>query len=237
MTRPPLSAPENLRGAVFDEVTLVVDYRGGDVLALTGQISRTWRQAAAVGTEDRSAVHEELAARGLLVQGARPRPLARGKAWELSFGAEEFDAGLTDIPEAPAWRLRCHTILALTLTVAVRWAGPRAEGMKRMLRLLECAHRATRQHADPEDAHAAVQSIRRAARWLPVRVACLEESVAAVLALALSRQAVTWCHGIANDPYTLHAWIMCNGEPVAEPASTSRYTILRTIPDVDRGHA
>ncbi|GAB3165195.1 hypothetical protein GCM10027059_22530 [Myceligenerans halotolerans] len=73
--------------------------------------------------------------------------------------------------------------------------------------------------------------MRAAARWAPGRVACLEESVAAVVMLATRGHSVTWCHGVATDPYALHAWIQCDGQPVAEPASTSQYTILRTIPD------
>jgi Transglutaminase-like superfamily len=66
---------------------------------------------------------------------------------------------------------------------------------------------------------------------LPWRIACLEESVTAMLVLAVIGQSAVWCHGVATDPIRLHAWLTVNGAPVAEPASTGRYTPLLQIPD------
>ncbi len=67
----------------------------------------------------------------------------------------------------------------------------------------------------------------------PVRVACLEESVAATLVLAAFGRGVRWCHGVIADPIRLHAWIEAEGHPVAEPDSTRRCTALLTIPTVE----
>ncbi|MET7996799.1 lasso peptide biosynthesis B2 protein [Amycolatopsis sp. NPDC005232] len=51
-----------------------------------------------------------------------------------------------------------------------------------------------------------------------------------------SRQGVTWCHGAAADPVRLHAWLETDDrEPVAEPPSTARFAVLRTIPVRDDG--
>ncbi|MDT3395843.1 lasso peptide biosynthesis B2 protein [Streptomyces sp. B1866] len=78
-------------------------------------------------------------------------------------------------------------------------------------------------------ARQAVHAVRQAAVLVPGRVACLEESAAAVVTLAASRERVTWCHGVAGDPIRLHAWVQVGGQPVAEPESITRYTPLRTI--------
>ncbi|MGH3830725.1 MAG: lasso peptide biosynthesis B2 protein [Pseudonocardiaceae bacterium] len=44
-----------------------------------------------------------------------------------------------------------------------------------------------------------------------------------------SAPGVTWCHGVAADPIRLHAWVETDSQPVAEPKSTTRYTVLRII--------
>ncbi len=75
--------------------------------------------------------------------------------------------------------------------------------------------------------------MRRFGLFSPMRVACLEESVAAALALALLGRGVRWCHGVIADPIRLHAWIEAEGRPVAEPDSTRRCTALLTIPTVE----
>ncbi|WP_164545258.1 lasso peptide biosynthesis B2 protein [Antribacter gilvus] len=226
-----LGVPEHFRGARFDHVTLVVDYRHGTVHALTGQTARIWAATATDGAETITATHARLADAGLLTERGSRRPPVPGKATELSFGAEEYQAGTAEHQRRAPTALGLRAVLALILTLTVRGAGPTPGTMARLLRLVERAHRTTRRPATPAEATAAVQTVRAVARWVPVRVACLEESVAAVIALALARAGVTWCHGVATDPHSLHAWIECDGTPVAEPASTSRFTTLRTIPE------
>ncbi|WP_091614445.1 lasso peptide biosynthesis B2 protein [Amycolatopsis saalfeldensis] len=82
-----------------------------------------------------------------------------------------------------------------------------------------------------EEAEDAVVAVRAAGRLCLGRVACLEESAAATLLLALSHRRVIWCHGAAADPIRLHAWVETVGhDPVAEPVSTGRFATLRTIP-------
>jgi hypothetical protein len=77
-------------------------------------------------------------------------------------------------------------------------------------------------------AEKAVHAVRALGLFSPVRVACLEESVAAVLSLALRGHGVRWRHGVIADPIRLHAWIEVEGRPVAEPDSTRRCTALLT---------
>ncbi|GAA1860334.1 lasso peptide biosynthesis B2 protein [Myceligenerans crystallogenes] len=230
-----LGAPEYLRAAVFGDVTLVVDYRNGKVIALAGQTARQWVQAAS-GTDRPDPIQRELASRGLLTEGNRTSKPIAGKPWKLSFGSEEFDAGNPAVAAEPfSLAARVRATAALVLTVIVRDVGSKAHAMSRLLALMEVANNVSRRPAGPESARAAVQCVRAVAFWMPTRVACLEESVAAMVYLAFAGRTPTWCHGVATDPHTLHAWIECDGRAVAEPASTSRYTILRTIPATDRG--
>ncbi|MGH3929201.1 MAG: lasso peptide biosynthesis B2 protein, partial [Pseudonocardiaceae bacterium] len=77
----------------------------------------------------------------------------------------------------------------------------------------------------------ALHCVRQMAYVLPCRIACLEESIAAMLMLVLTGHSALWCHGVATDPIRLHAWITVDGVPVAEPASTARYTPLFQISD------
>lgn len=83
--------------------------------------------------------------------------------------------------------------------------------------------------ATVDEAHRSILAVRHMARLWPARVACLEESIAGTLALALEGRQVTWCHGIATGPIALHAWIEVGGFPVAQPPSIERFTALLRI--------
>lgn len=226
-----LGVPAHVRAASFDSATVIVDYRTGAVIALTGITAQTWCAAAAGSAGKPLPIHDRLRAQGLLAPGERPRPPIRGKEWSLSFGTEEYAAGTAHGQTAVGLTDGVLGALALALTLGARSAGRNDRAMTRLLRLLVASRRLVQVRARSAEAAQAVTAVRSAARWMPVRVACLEESVGAVVFLALRGRSVTWCHGVATDPYCLHAWIECDGRPVAEPASTSRYTILRTMPE------
>ncbi|MER5973651.1 lasso peptide biosynthesis B2 protein [Streptomyces sp. NPDC002055] len=55
---------------------------------------------------------------------------------------------------------------------------------------------------------ALVSAVRHAGRWWPVRVACMETSLGAVLAAALLGQRLDWCLGVrfSPEPVEYHAW-------------------------------
>lgn len=79
---------------------------------------------------------------------------------------------------------------------------------------LTAARTATRlpgRTATVRDAEAALAAVRRAARWWPGRVACLEESLAAHFAAALTGHRVTWAIGARFAPHGAHAWIEAAG--------------------------
>lgn len=68
----------------------------------------------------------------------------------------------------------------------------------------------------------AIASCQRAARWYPGRVACLENSLAAFIALALRGHRADWCIGCRLGPAEAHAWIETFFGPVGEPDRTGR---------------
>ncbi|MBZ6173360.1 lasso peptide biosynthesis B2 protein [Streptomyces olivaceus] len=83
--------------------------------------------------------------------------------------------------------------------------------------------------ATVSQARYAVLAVRWAARLLPMRWACLEDSTAAAFLLSTARRRAEWRHGVALDPVRLHAWIVGpNGEPVEEPTDTALYTATFT---------
>ncbi|APE22252.1 MULTISPECIES: lasso peptide biosynthesis B2 protein [Streptomyces] len=154
---------------------------------------------------------------------AKPGPTTAPAA---SWGSSEHPAGLTR--PADAWSPMAAA--ALFVVLAVKNAGRRETTMRRVLRVVRAAHSFTIKPATVRQATAAVGAVRRAAWASPGRTACLEESAAVVLLLALRRRSVVWCHGVAPDPVRLHAWITTHdGLPVAEPPSTRAYTTALTF--------
>ena len=196
-------APWDEPVCAFDSTTIRIDYATGRVTAATGATARAWAQAPGA------------------IQGTR---------WGLSFGIEEADLEPPRSPSRPSLHDAAIAVVMLSITLAARALGSTGRSMSRLTGLAATAARFTSRPATAGEAERTVAAVRWAARWTPFRVACLEESIAAVLVLATRRRRVTWCHGVAPDPVQFHAWIQTEGGPVAEPPTTSRYTVLRTIP-------
>ncbi len=68
-----------------------------------------------------------------------------------------------------------------------------------------------------ERACSIVGAVHRVASWYPGRLACLEQSLAAVVLATLVRQQLVWCLGAATDPYRFHAWVEADGKAVPDP--------------------
>ncbi len=81
--------------------------------------------------------------------------------------------------------------------------------------------------ATMEEATAARDGVLWAAQWFPGRAACLETSIATVVACALQRRSVAWHLGVTVTPPSSHAWVTAGGVPVGEPADVS--TRYRTV--------
>lgn len=242
-----LTAPDHVVAADLGPATILVNYRAGNVETLIGPAARLWTQLARTGDADTlndrdrrstGALLDQLMTAGLLVATTLARPWAApiaGKPWLPSWGTQELAAGYAATPRVPPLAtVRAGTVLAVVLT-ALR-IGRAQTRMARLTRLLAAAMRHTTRSASPEDAHAAFYAVRRAGLVSLGRVACLEESAAAALLLAITGQRVTWCHGATADPIRLHAWVQTeDGQRVAEPPSTARFTVLRTIPNHRQG--
>ncbi|ATY17055.1 hypothetical protein CU254_41460 (plasmid) [Amycolatopsis sp. AA4] len=242
-----LTAPAHVRAVDVGPSTVIVNYRTGRAETLIGPAARWWAELAASGDPAATTALDEASARtlrgqlldaGLLAPSPRPEPWSpppNGPAWEASWGTQELAAGRPEpVPVPLAATVLAGTALALVLAVLA--AGPRRGRVARLSRLLTVAARRTARPATVEDARRAVHAVRKAGLLAPGRVACLEESAAVLMLLAVSRRRVTWCHGAAADPVRLHAWVETDDrERIAEPPSTARFAVLRTIPARDNG--
>ncbi|WP_406200066.1 lasso peptide biosynthesis B2 protein [Kitasatospora sp. NBC_01560] len=79
-----------------------------------------------------------------------------------------------------------------------------------------CASALPARPATVAQAQAAHHAVRRAARWWPGRVACLEESLAAFLTGALTGRRVRWVLGATGLPRGAHAWTEAHGEIIGQ---------------------
>lgn len=88
----------------------------------------------------------------------------------------------------------------------------------------------TRRHATPGEVISMLHAVDTAATVIPVRVACLERSLTAVVLLAARRRGVTWQLGVRIPPLATHAWLAdATGTPIGEPWTTSAYRPLITV--------
>jgi hypothetical protein len=75
-----------------------------------------------------------------------------------------------------------------------------------------------------------LRAIDAGSRFVPVRVACLERSLAAVMLLATWRRGARWHMGLRTPPITSHAWVTdSGGEPIGEQASVMAYRTMLMI--------
>ncbi|MBN9739479.1 MULTISPECIES: lasso peptide biosynthesis B2 protein [unclassified Pseudonocardia] len=94
---------------------------------------------------------------------------------------------------------------------------PSAHELSRLVRLVRAAARVARRPAHDAHVVAVLHCVCVIGRVSAFRTACLEETVAAMLALAVNGRRAGWCHGIAADPIRLHAWLRLDGCPSASP--------------------
>lgn len=227
-----VECPPHIRSVDVGTATVLLDTRSGQVDLLLGDLHETWGALAPTGGEEGVSSTsqqsiDKLVRRRLLNGAPRPRP------WVVASVAPSVPSWGTD-EDVAAVEPRIPTPLGRTLgagvvlmgVLLVRATGRRSRSFDRTLRVVSAAQRLARRNAATVEAEQAVRCVRNAARVLPFRVACLEESTAAVLLLAAGGRRADWCHGVAADPIQLHAWIALKGVAVAEPVSTDRYTTL-----------
>jgi hypothetical protein len=246
-----LTVPAHVRAIDLGPATVIVNYRNGRVETLIGPAARWWHLATASGDADVPTVLDEvstqtlrrqLEAAGLIAPTPTPtpqpwRPTVAGPSWVPSWGTQEMTAGRAEPVRVPLGAT-IRAGLALAVVLGVLAVGRPHRRMARLVGLLERASAMATGPAIAEQAAWAVHAVQRAGLIVPGRVACLEESAAVTVLLAVSRQRVTWCHGATADPVRLHAWVETHdGDRVGEPPSSARFAVLRTIPERDTGTA
>lgn len=87
------------------------------------------------------------------------------------------------------------------------------------VRVVRLARHLGRRPTTPGRAEDLVAAVRYAGRRWPVRIACMESSLGAVLATAILRRNLTWCLGarFTPPPVEYHAWAELPGHgPIGE---------------------
>ncbi|MDN5917326.1 MAG: lasso peptide biosynthesis B2 protein [Pseudonocardia sp.] len=235
-----LARPAQVRAADLGHTIVLLHERTGVVRALLGAQREAFLDLDAAGVAALGTPAEALAA-SLVSAGflhpARPAAVAppvvplpmTGPSW----GTQEAPGAL------PARERVCRSwapiaALALAAVLIVRAAGRRTHAFARLLRLVRTAAWLGRRPVRDTQVVRVLDCVRVIGRLSPFRTACLEETVAAMLALAVIGRRAGWCHGIAADPIRLHAWLSLEGCPVGEPISTLRFTPLIQLPEPAR---
>ena len=155
-----------------------------------------------------------------------PGPTIRLAEQPLSWGTGETAAVLPpSTGRGLLGRLLCLPVLAV-IAVALL-LGPRRGRLSRLVALACLGRRLP--PAPIDRVHKALDTVRSVSAYLPGRWACLEQSVATSLLLALTGRRAAWRHGLATDPGRLHAWITdSDGRPVGEGPDIDTYTPIHT---------
>lgn len=242
---------QRVQSVAYDSVTVLIDQATENLQALFGAAHDLWSGLARTGDLDLALigdpeldVDEARAIVAHLITGGFLRAVASPLPWPGPLPGERAPAswGTVDIPTAlgPAAevpvRVKPLAVLAVATTIVVAHLGRSHHRLLRLQLLVRAARRLVIWPASHDDATTAVNAVRRVARVVPARFACLEESVAAIVLLGLQRSGATWCHGIASDPVRLHAWVhieQCG--PVAEPEEIRYFTVINCIPATHQG--
>jgi hypothetical protein len=97
----------------------------------------------------------------------------------------------------------------------------------RIRRLLEFASRGARPATAAQAARA-----REAVVSVSLRCAgqgCLQRSIAVALLCRAQGTWPTWCTGVRTSPFSAHAWVEVDGQPIGEPLPAGHYRTLLTV--------
>ncbi|MFF2846901.1 lasso peptide biosynthesis B2 protein [Streptomyces sp. NPDC058001] len=153
---------------------------------------------------------------------APPGSVVRHDGSAFSWGTLEVPTVLPR-PHPVPLRWLLGAVPAIVVTLAVKAVGTRRRRFARVVRLAGIGR--SLPPASDTQTLLAVRAVRLVSAVVPARWACLEQSTAAAVLLALAGRRGEWRHGVATDPVRLHAWMAGRaGHPVAEPADTAHYT-------------
>jgi hypothetical protein len=230
-----------LRAADFGPVVVLLDTEHGSFLALPGPTADCWRAlvgcAGDVAAAQQKLVPERADLLGSMLEELRHLRLLGASrmpaAWPdlcggiissttASLGTDEAEIALDRSDPVPLRRRVAVSGLLLGLACAVRVLR-----LSHLLRAIRGVHRLrSARPATPAEANQVVAAVRAAGRWLPIRTACLENSLAAALFLAFQGRRVRWCLGVAIDPLRSHAWVETTLGPVGETCQLDRFAVL-----------
>ncbi|MFC8006838.1 lasso peptide biosynthesis B2 protein [Streptomyces olivaceus] len=84
--------------------------------------------------------------------------------------------------------------------------------------------------ATTAQARAARAAVVTVSRRCATSSGCLQRSLAATLLCRMRGVWPTWCTGVRTQPFSAHAWITAEGDPVAEPYRADYYLPILTVP-------
>jgi Transglutaminase-like superfamily len=119
-----------------------------------------------------------------------------------------------------------HRAVALLAVGAARLMATRRP--RQIRRVLELARRGAR----PATAQQALTA-RQAVVSVSLRCSgngCLQRAIAAAFYCRAHGSWPTWCTGVRTNPFTAHAWIQVDGQPIGELYPAGHYRPLITIP-------
>ena len=139
------------------------------------------------------------------------------------------------MPMATGQRQKLGVLPTLTgaCTTLVVWFALRLLRFNHVTATVRLLARTPRRFATTDETLRALYTVDAGAALLPVRVACLERSLAAVVLLTARRRGITWCMGVRTPPLASHAWVTDQaGESIGEVSTTADYRTLLEISPV-----
>ncbi|WP_405676365.1 lasso peptide biosynthesis B2 protein [Streptomyces sp. NBC_00868] len=122
------------------------------------------------------------------------------------------------------WHQRPAALVTVATARLMAHLSPR-----RLRQVLELASHGAR----PADLPQALQA-RNAVVSVSVAIAgprCLERSIATALLCRLGGTWPQWCTGVTTQPFTAHAWIVVDGNPVGEdPDAITDFHLVMSVP-------
>jgi hypothetical protein len=219
-----VAAPEVLC-AVHGDRTILLDLRTERYLGLDEVGTAVWSLVVQAGTDG---VPVPAVVDMLSVEFDAPRTVLERDVGALldRLRREGLVEGLALGASAPAPRIPSVSRCALALLTAV--LALRALGLRRSLAMARWLSRREPAVAMPTAGYLAgvVRTVDTAAAFFPGRALCLEQSLALYAVLRWAGVGVSLVLGAQPYPFSAHAWVEYQGEPVGE----SRDRVGRFVP-------
>jgi hypothetical protein len=101
-------------------------------------------------------------------------------------------------------------------TLIIAYVALRLFSLARICKILHLFKCFCSREIGVDEANIAWAAVRQSSFFFSGRVACLELSLAFVLFALTKGLSVTWCVGVAVDPFRAHAWVEIDGKPFRE---------------------